>query len=229
MNNYSLNFCTNCSSKKSPPQFADTSQPHSVTVPVGIELVYMACNNLIACSHLVPWQSPASHVDWMPTNWNSKFPQQARIKANRTAPIVLIYCTIYRRPHQILQRYICSIPHMLQIAKIHECGKFTPFPNLIQNSNTFFVFWTAVGRLTQNVSFKAATRPLSMMLPGALDVIVMPLTINRIIPATILTLTNKLNSPPCLYTSSRLLEEISITRSAHNWANAWILIAYPGN
>jgi hypothetical protein len=113
MNDYSLNFFTNYSSKKFPPQFADTSQLHLVTVPLGIELAYRACNNLIAHSHPVPVQSPATHANRMPTSWNSEFLQQDQIEAKRTAPIVLVYCTIYRRPHQILQCYICGIPRML--------------------------------------------------------------------------------------------------------------------
>ena len=54
LNNYSLNFFINYSSKKLPPQFADTSQLHLVTVPLGIELAYRACNNLIVHSHPVP-------------------------------------------------------------------------------------------------------------------------------------------------------------------------------
>ncbi len=73
----------------------------------------------------------------------------------------------------------------------------------------FFVFWAVVGRLTKNDSFRAAMRPLPMTLPGALGVIIMPLAINCIIPATILAPTNELNSPPCLYTS-KLLYKISI-------------------
>ncbi len=110
LNNYSLNFFTCYSSKKLPPQLANTSQPHPVTVPSGIQLAYRAQNNLIAVIHPVPVASPASHVDWMPTSWNSKFQQQDQIDANRTLHIVLIYCTIYHS-HQIL--YVCSIPRML--------------------------------------------------------------------------------------------------------------------
>ncbi len=99
--------------KSYPLNFANTSQPHSVTVPVSIKLAYRTCNNLIACIHLVPVRSPATHVDWMPTSWNSGFLRQDQIEANRTAPIVLIYCLIYYRLHQILQCSICGIPCML--------------------------------------------------------------------------------------------------------------------
>ena len=112
-NNYSLNFFIKYSSKTLSPQFANTSQPHLVTVPMGIKLVYRACNDMITHSHPVPVRSPATHVYQIPTSWNSKFPQQDQIEANRTAPIVLIYCSIYRRPHQILQCYICGVPCML--------------------------------------------------------------------------------------------------------------------
>jgi hypothetical protein len=111
--NYSFNFFIKYSSNKLSPQSADTSQPHLVTVPVCIKSAYRTCNNSIARSHLVPVQSPATHVDRVPTSWNSEFPRQDQIKANRTAPIVLIYCLIYRGPHQILQCYICGIPCML--------------------------------------------------------------------------------------------------------------------
>jgi hypothetical protein len=110
---FTLNFFISYSSKKLPPQLADTSQTHLVTAPLGIKSAYRACNNLIACNHPVPVRYPASHVDWMPTIWNTKFQQQDQIKANRTAPTILIHCMIFRRAHQILQHYVCSVLQVL--------------------------------------------------------------------------------------------------------------------
>ncbi len=113
LNNYLLNYFTNYSPEWLPPQLANTSQPHSLTVPLGIKSAYRACNSSIACSHAVPVWLPATHVDRMPTSWNSEFPQQDQIETNRTVPIILIHCTIYHRAHQILKHYVWGIPRVL--------------------------------------------------------------------------------------------------------------------